>query len=206
MTDHATLKCCSLRLFVPTQNNCFEWSHSNHKRERCNTFNHSWHRARREIFLSAWSATRQRLLICREKRRHGERTSVPGQFWRDRLVSHGETTCHSPPSFNVWSRVKMAASHSGSRESQSDQFSGSRDTSASLHLCTFVRSMWTGQREWRAAPRLIPSMGWDAGEGEMKLPLHHGWIPARQTQTETDIYRHLHRPRSSFCPLTLSIF
>lgn len=57
----------------------------------------------------------------------------------------------------------MAVSHTGRLGSQSDQFSGSQETSASLSLSLsvslplslqpFVWSMWTGEQKWRAVAR-----------------------------------------------------
>lgn len=84
-----------------------------------------------------WRVLAHGLFICQEKYVQIPlgMLSVSGQFWKGWLVSHREPTCLPARfSFNFWPWVKMAASHTGRLGSQSDQFSGSQETSASLSL------------------------------------------------------------------------
>lgn len=142
-----------------------------------------------------------------------EMWSVSGQFWKDWLVSHRAPTCLPPRfSFNSWPRVKMAASHTGSLGSQSDQFSGSQETSASLSLSASLSN------------HLFGACGRGNRNGELRLVLlrfNHSlqrvscfslsrwqrggkWsstLPRLNSCTsdpdETDISLHLHCPSSS---------
>ena len=135
------------------------------------------------------------------------------QFWKDWLVSHRAPTCLPPRfSFNSWPRVKMAASHTGSLGSQSDQFSGSQETSASLSLSAAL------------SKHLFGACGRGNRNGELRLVLlrfNHSlqrvscfslsrwqrggkWsstLPRLNSCTsdpdETDISLHLHCPSSS---------
>ncbi len=151
-----------------------------------------------------WRVLAHGLFICQEKyvQIPPGFLSVSGQFWKDWLVSHREPTC--PParfSFNFWPWVKMAASHTGRLGSQSDQFSGPRETSASLPLCLSSSLSLTVCLEHADRVTEMASCASSCcalisrfkgsrvslcldgkGEGNEAL-LHLGWIPVQQTQT-----------------------
>ena len=152
---------------------------------------------------------------------------VSNQFWTDWLVSHREPTCLPARfSFNSWLQVKMAISHTGRLGSQSDQFSGSQETSASLSLSLSL-SLSVSLSLFLCLPlsnHLFGACGRASRNGELWLvPLcsNHSlqrvscfslsrwqrrgkWSPTpprlnscTSDPGETDISRHLHCPRSS---------
>lgn len=160
-----------------------------------------------------WLAVLARgLVICHEKYvyRYLQRRcclwAMRRMVLKDWLISHREPTCPPPRlSFNSWPRVKMAASHAGRLGSQSDQFSGSQETSASLSPPLSLPASLSlsnhlfgacGQCNRDGELRLILlrfnhslqrvscfSLSPDGREGENEAQLNLAWIPVHQTQT-----------------------
>lgn len=130
-------------------------------------------------------------------------------------MSHREATRLTPClSFNLWPHIKMAASHTGRLGSQSDQFSGSQETSASLSLtlslclticlehvdgvtemascassCCALITRFKGSRVSLSRSR------WQrGGEGSSAPP----WLNSCTSDPyETDVSPHLHCPSST---------